>query len=345
MIDEAEILFTSLNLHSQSSLAMYRRESPPTNEHSAPSQHTESSEDSNRDCTRMRSPSSMGRCESPPYRKRRHCSPLRRPNTASSIRNSRDLSPVRRSDSVSSYRNKWDWSPVRRQDTPSSAFKPWDCPSPGRSELDASCWNDYNPSSSVSDNIYCDHYSPPRRSWPPSPYSCRRDHSPLSRTRPRTPTFDRARRVNPSLPVRYTSSYPTDPSELELNRHPPIAPPHRQEQSWPVERERIILSSEDYDQQSTVYCLYTSCQETHQRFPTPHLVRTYSSWQLAKHDALCWLLHKHKLHGIPKERGYWSDEDYAEKSEGRLCKLATNDCDLRYSEMKYKVWTMEERFF
>lgn len=72
-----------------------------------------------------------------------------------------------------------------------------------------------------------------------------------------------------------------------------------------------------------VYHLFVE-YENHREHPRgPKSLCTYTSYELANHDALCWLLNEQTKAGA-RVRAYSNDLDYERLHEGRCCSLSTD---------------------
>jgi|SRR5271170_4924192 len=89
----------------------------------------------------------------------------------------------------------------------------------------------------------------------------------------------------------------------------------------PPEKTQLVL--ERRSKPGFVYRLYVASQDEGQPAPTPRLLRTYISYTLANHDALCWVLHQQKKAGA-KVSTCTKNEEYERKSEGRCSCIHTN---------------------
>lgn len=144
-------------------------------------------------------------------------------------------------------------------------------------------------------------------------------------------------RIRTSSFIRYTLSIPNIAFELYSNSPP------KSHQLLPGKRNKALKNSFEISKilplngELVIY----SCQENYQCCTTPYLICTYGSWRLANYAALCRLLRTYKLHGM-EEIGCWSDENCAEKIQGKLCRLATNESDVHYSKMRDRLWTTEK---
>lgn len=86
---------------------------------------------------------------------------------------------------------------------------------------------------------------------------------------------------------------------------------------------RRRLARERHSRPGFVYHLYIASQDVGAPSPTPRLWRTYRSYELANHDALCWIMQQQKKEGA-KVWTCYKDWEYDRKYEGRCVRIYTN---------------------
>src|SRR5271170_4441370 len=89
------------------------------------------------------------------------------------------------------------------------------------------------------------------------------------------------------------------------------------------ERRLELAAQRDPNAPQFVYHLYVAILAVGEPVDR-RLLRTYWSPGLAKHDALCWVLHEGRKAGA-RLPYYFADEKYERKMEGRCCRVATAD--------------------
>jgi len=120
-------------------------------------------------------------------------------------------------------------------------------------------------------------------------------------------------------------------------------PLHQQDKCInPEERKRLV---ENQARNQTGYIYHRWCAIVTDRRPDgiKELARTYTSPELAKHDALCWLINRQNWAGASTE-DYWTDITYEEEHE-RCCYYCTDDPLYEELGKSYYVWTTEERIY
>lgn len=75
-----------------------------------------------------------------------------------------------------------------------------------------------------------------------------------------------------------------------------------------------------------------------------YLARTYLSPELAKHDALCWLIHRQNRAGASMQ-GYFEDLEYEEEHHWRCCYFSSTKNLSEELDVEFSVWTTEERLY
>src|SRR5271170_1638208 len=121
----------------------------------------------------------------------------------------------------------------------------------------------------------------------------------------------------------------------------PLAPPYSYECiQWREE----LLAKRDSNAPRFVYHLYTKCQEEGQ--PPAHevLQRTYISYELANHDAACWILDQQDRLK-PIVNGVYKDKEYEQLSNGRCCKISSTETNSRDWGRSFNVWTVEQPLY
>src|SRR5271170_6993451 len=109
-------------------------------------------------------------------------------------------------------------------------------------------------------------------------------------------------------------------------------------------RERRQFVLERRSKPGFVYHLYVASQDEGQAAPTPRLLRTYLSYTLANHDALCWVLHQQKKAGA-KVSTCTKNEEYERKSEGRCSCIHTNWNLCAKLGKIFSAYTTEDRLY
>jgi len=109
-------------------------------------------------------------------------------------------------------------------------------------------------------------------------------------------------------------------------------------------RERRQLLREGRSKQGFVYHLYVASQEEGQPVPTPRLLRTYISYDLANHDVLCWVLQQQSEAGA-KDWTCTKKEEYERKTEGRCSHIHTNWNLCRELGKMFTAYTVEGRVY
>ena len=104
------------------------------------------------------------------------------------------------------------------------------------------------------------------------------------------------------------------------------------------------LALEDHSRPGYVFHLYISSQEEGEPPSPPRLWRTYTSYALANHDALCWVLQQ-QLKAGAKDLTYMSDHEYEREYEGRCSRIHTNWNLSKELGKLYCASTTEARLF
>ena len=108
----------------------------------------------------------------------------------------------------------------------------------------------------------------------------------------------------------------------------------------PEERKRLV-ENQTHDQTGYVYHLWHGIVTEHCPDGAKDLARTYASPELAKHDALCWLIDRQNRIGASTE-DYWTHVEYEEEHE-RCCYYCTDTLVYEELRMSYYAWTTAER--
>jgi hypothetical protein len=89
-----------------------------------------------------------------------------------------------------------------------------------------------------------------------------------------------------------------------------------------------------------VYHLWIGANSEKDPEPVRRLWRTYGCPELAKHDAVCWLIAQQDQAGASTQ-SYCYDEPYEQKYEGRCFRYCTTEKLFDELRLKFYAWTNE----
>jgi len=108
----------------------------------------------------------------------------------------------------------------------------------------------------------------------------------------------------------------------------------------PEERKRLV-ENQARDQTGYVYHLWHGVISDNCPKGVKELARTYTSPELAKHDALCWLIDRQNWLGASTE-DYWTHVAWDEEHE-RCCYYCTDDLLSEELGLRFYTWTTTAR--
>jgi hypothetical protein len=121
----------------------------------------------------------------------------------------------------------------------------------------------------------------------------------------------------------------------------PFAPPY---DSTADAHRQHLLGNRSTSIPKFVYNLYIVSREKDEEFARPVLMRTYSSCDLARHDALCWLMDEH-WHKGATELDYEFNQEWEDETDGRCFKFWTKPEDSKDWGIEFEVYVTEEPLY
>jgi hypothetical protein len=107
----------------------------------------------------------------------------------------------------------------------------------------------------------------------------------------------------------------------------------------PEERKQLV-AQRDPAAPTHIYHLWISTQAKDEPIPYCRLLRTYTSHELATHDAWCWVQQQHDLAEV--ELNFCvNDNDYEEETQGKCCRIGNVERIYEQVGIKWLVWTTE----